>query len=362
MDLLYPVHKTTNYNMDLPCSYELNEWNRILIAVTELTAKAQGCSINSVAKLCSSFVFGGRPFDHTNILSICSYTGLLSIEKGEIVALTDLGEEFLRRNTDFSYEITDQQKAFIAEQIIFKGPWQSRMRDLFLSFTPNYSKVTYEMSLIENALPLQFESIIHLLKILNVLVEADNKLFVEPNYVGLVNQLLADRHGISEKQLLQVLEANRLLGKQAEEAVLRYEHRRLKALNRHAEAELIRRISELDAGRGYDIESFDGDKPLYDYDRFIEVKASQASELRFFWSANERRVAEEKGDHYWIYFVGSFRQSKSDEIIPIMIRNPGKRLYEIRQLNLEPATYVITQCDELPLDIIRQENVRGFVL
>lgn len=347
--------------MELPDSNELNELNRILIAVAELAYQDQGCSVNSVTTLCSSFTLGGRPVDHAKTLRLSSYTGLSSIEQGT-VRLTDLGREFLSGNPDFLYEVTETQKIFLAEQLIFKGPWESRARDLFLSFSPNYSKITYEISLIENPLPVRYNATIHLLRVLKVLVEVDGKLIVAPRYVAHVNQLLADRPRISEKLLDQALQANQKLGMQAEEAVVEYERKRLRALGRNAEAELVRRISQLDIGAGYDIESFDGDKPFFDYDRFIEVKASQESELRFFWSANERGAAKEKGNKYWIYFVGRFKQSKSDEITPIMIQNPAKRLSQISQLSVDVVTYIITQCDDLPLNPISHKSVKGFVL
>ncbi len=233
---------------------------------------------------------------------------------------------------------------------------------MFLSFSPNYSKITYELSLIENPLPVRHNSTIHLLRVLKVLVEADGKLIVAPRYVAHVNQLLADRRRMSEKLLDQALQANQKLGMQAEKAVVEYERKRLRALGRNAEAELVRRISQLDIGAGYDIESFDGDKPFFDCDRFIEVKASQKSELRFFWSANECRTAQKKGDKYWIYFVGRFGQSKPNEITPIMIQNPVKRLSQISQLSVDVATYIITQCNDLPLNPISHKNVKGFVL
>lgn len=347
--------------MELPDSNELNELNRTLIAVAELTDQDQGCSVNSVTTLCSSFTLGGRLVDHAKMLRLSSYTGLSSIEQGT-VRVTNLGREFLSGNPNFLYEITETQEIFLAEQLIFKGPWESRARDLFLSFSPNYSKITYELSLIENPLPVRYNSTIHLLRVLEILVETDGKLIVAPRYVAHVNQLLAGRRRMSEKLLEQALQANQRLGMQAEEAVVEHERKRLRALGRNAEAELVRRISQLDIGAGYDIESFDGDKPLFDYDRFIEVKASQGSELRFFWSANERRAAKEKGNKYWIYFVGRFKQSKSDEITPIMIQNPAKRLSQISQLSVDVATYIINQCNDLPLNPISHKNVKGFVL
>jgi hypothetical protein len=347
--------------MELPHSAELNELNRIVIAVSELSDQGQACSVDSVLKLCSSIVLGGRPADHSRMLRLCSYAGLLSVEKG-IVSLTELGQEFLSHNSDSSYEITDAQMHFFAEKAIFNGPWQSRARDLFLSFSPNYSDITYELSMIDNPLPVRHNSTVYLLRVLGVLVETEGKLSVSPIYVASVRQLLAYRNSKTQEELEQALQADRRLAEQAEEAVVEYERKRLKALGCEAEAELVRRISQLDVGAGYDIQSFDGDKPLFDYDRFIEVKVSQGTELRFYWSVNECRVAEEKGDNYWIYFVGGFQHNRGDQIEPIMIQNLAKRISQLPQLVIEVEKYVVTQRDELPLRPVHPQSIKGFVL
>lgn len=347
--------------MDLPNSTDLNEFNRVLMVVAELSGQNQACSVDSIITVCSSFTLGGHVVDHAKMLKLCSYAGLLSVKKGQAM-LTELGREFLNRNPDFWYELTDAQKHLLAEQVILTGPWQSRARDLFLSFSPNYSDITYELGLVDNPPLLRHNATIHLLKVLGVLRGTEGKLRVTPLFVAHVNKLLADRHGMTEGRLDQMLQANRKLSAQAEEAVVEYERDRLRALGRDAEAELVRRISQLDLGAGYDIDSFDGDKPLFDYDRFIEVKASLEPELRFFWTSNERRVAEEKGDKYWIYFVGGLGQHKVDKITPIMIQNPAKRLSQISQLDIEVATYFVVQCEELPLIQIHQGDSKGFIL
>jgi hypothetical protein len=347
--------------MDLPQTTEVDELNRVLIAVAELSVEGQGCSVESVVTLCSSFALGGRSIDHKKTIRLCSFAGLLSVGKGT-VALTETGKKFLELNPTRLYELTDAQKHFVAKQLILSGPWRSRARDLFLSFSPNHSRITYEFVLSDNPLPLQYRSIVHLLRSLGVVLETDAVLSVAPRYVAPVVRLLADRHGATDEDLGKALLADRKLGAQAEEAVLEYERKRLRALGRDAEASLVRRISQLDVGAGYDIQSYDGDKPLFDYDRFIEVKASQADELRFYWTANERRVAEKLGSRYWIYFVGNFRSNQADQIAPIMIRDPANRLPDVPQLQIEASTYLVTQLNELSLEPINQQDIRGFLL
>lgn len=347
--------------MKLPQTTEVDELNRVLIAVAELSVQGQGCSADSVMTLCSSITFRGRPANHRRILRLCSYAGLLLVSKGR-VALTETGREFLELNPTSSYELTDGQKRFLAEDLILAGPWRSRARDLFLSFSPNYSKLTYQFAPTDNPLSLRYSSAVHLLGKLGVLLETDGVLMVAPEYLASVVQLLADRHGTTEGDLSKAIQAKREFSIQAEEAIVKYERGRLRALGREAEASLVRRISQLDVAAGYDVESFDGDKRLFDYDRFIEVKASQGADLRFFWTANERRAAEKLGNRYWIYFVGNFRNNVADRIAPIMIQDPATRLWKISQLRVEASTHVVTQCKDLELNPIAQPDIKGFLL
>jgi hypothetical protein len=347
--------------MELPSLHDLDEFNRVIIAVSELTEKHQGCSVDSVTKFCASIALGGRLANHIRTLQLCVFAGLLSVEK-QRVRLSQLGQAFLALNPTGFYETTEAQKIFVAERLILYGPWQSRARDLFLSFTPNYTKITYELSPLEKALPVRYNSTISLLKALGVLCNEEEKLFVAARYVAAVNELRSEIGGMTVEQLDQALRTNLKLSRQAEEAVREYERRRLKLMGRKAEAELVRVISQLNTEAGYDVESFDGDKPLFDYDRFIEVKASIEPSLRFFWSANERRVAEVKGDRYWIYFVGEFRPNARNEITPILIQNPASRLRGLPCLNIEAATYIISQSADLPLSPISVGGIKGFVL
>jgi len=347
--------------MKLLQTAEVDELNRVLIAVSELEVQGQGCSVEAVLVLCSSLALGGRPVDHRKTLQQCSFAGFLSVSKGT-ATLTETGKEFLKLNPASSYELTDAQKQFVAERMILLGPWHSQARDLFLNFSPNYSKVTYEFVTFDNPLPLRYRSAVHLLLKLGVLLEVDDVLTVAPEYVASVRQLLSNRHGTTEEDLAEALQENRKLSAQAEEAVLEYERKRLRALGRDAEASLVRRISQLDIGAGYDIESYNGDKPLFDYDRFIEVKASQSHDLRFYWTANERRVAKKLSSRYWIYFVGNFRSNQADRIAPVMIQDPAARLPDISQLQIEASTYLVTQRKEPILKPIEQQDIEGFLL
>ncbi len=348
--------------MELPQPFELNEFNFILLATAELCDQDQSCSAHAVIDSCSYTVFDGRILDRAKLIKLCNYAGLLSYRQGR-VKLTEAGREFLNHNPQGSYEITTAQKHWLVERIMFEGPWKSRVRDLFFRFNPQYASFTFELGVIEAPLPPRHNPTVHLLRALEVIEEIPSGVLrVKPAYVGHVVRLRARQRGTTEVELNEMLQADQELATQAEEAVVEYERKRLGLLGRRAEADSVRRISQLDVGAGYDIETFNGDKPQLECDRFIEVKASRGSALRFFWSTNERKVAEKLGDSYWIYFLGNFGLPGRGDISPIMIQNPAKRIPEISQLSIEPAKYLVTELGVLPLKPPDQHGLNGYIL
>jgi hypothetical protein len=346
---------------ELPEPKDLNEFNYVLITIASSSEQLKSCSANLVIDTCSLVVYGGQPVNYKRILSLCSYAGLISYKKGH-VKLTELGILFLSKNPTGTYEITNEQKRFISENLILSGPWMSRARDIFLNFVPNYKKVTFEFDSVNNPLPKRFNAILYLLMTLSVIEDLKGLYTVTPNYVSKVVSLRAEIEIKTEEQLIEMLEANRKLSDHAEDSVVEYERSRLIKLGRNAEADLVRKISKLNVSAGYDIESFDGDKPQLEYNRFIEVKASQNKEIRFFWTYNELKTAEKLGDRYWIYFIGNFTQSDHNLPSPIMIRNPALRINHIHELKVDISQYLISQIEELMLTPIEIENVKGYLL
>ena len=112
-------------------------------------------------------------------------------------------------------------------------------------------------------------------------------------------------------------------------------------LGRIPESELVTRVSQLDVTAGYDIASFDGDRPTIMHNRFIEVKASRQHRIRFFWSANEYEKAKVLGDQYWIYFLGNYDGKIHLNIEPVMIQNPIRRIETYSEFTLKATKYVV---------------------
>ncbi len=345
---------------NIPTIEELNSVNYVLFVAISLCDNENLCVTDSVRRICSSRVLGGKPISFTRVIELCDQMKLL-IKKGPRVALTHLSKQFMSLNQNRSYEISDDQRTFIIENFIFQGAWESHSRGFFLNFSPNYRLLTFEFSIRDNPVPKKYNPILQLLKRLKVIEIKDGIAFVSPYYVKFVKDLLAKKNVITEEQLKKLIEADEEFGLLAEEAVLKFERKRLLILGRVPESELVRRISQFDVNAGYDIASFNGDIPSLEPDRFIEVKASQQKAIRFYWSSNEYEKAILLGDTYWIYFIGNFKE-KQNEITPIIIQNPVKRIPEVTEFRMHVAKYIIEATDGLSVKPFRYEDIKGFLI
>lgn len=124
------------------------------------------------------------------------------------------------------------------------------------------------------------------------------------------------RINMSQQQLLENIEKQRKEGEKGEEFVLSYERRRL--MN-HPFKDKIQQISIIDVAAGYDIVSYLDCCSRY-IDKFIEVKTFKGRP-HFHWSANERKIATEKGEKYFLYLINIDKMEQA-EYKPIIIQNP----------------------------------------
>ena len=138
---------------------------------------------------------------------------------------------------------------------------------------------------------------------------------------------------MSLEQLKRKMEENEKAGELAELFVLDYENRRLGA----PKDALVKRISEIDVTKGYDIVSFNSSQSVKE-DRFIEVKA--VSSEGFFWSRNEYNQAKDKGDKYYLYLV-NLQRIEDQDYSPEMISNPAEKIMQSSDWFVEPESYHI---------------------
>jgi hypothetical protein len=347
--------------MDLPDTSMLNFFNKVLISLLELTSEDDSCSVESLITQCKSIVLGGQRGEYNSILSHCQHCGLLKI-KNKNVALSILGQMFLKANSERYFEINEAQKQLLVERVVFKGIWNNYARELFEHFSVNQTSATYELSTIDNSLPKNLNISIHFFKYLGILREIKYVVQVEKKYSQLVYELTADRKTISEQQLEKLLMENRKLGAQAENAVEKFEKQRLAKLGKELQADLVKRISTINAAAGYDIESFDGTNDDVFPNRFIEVKATTGNEIRFYWTINERETAKKKKDNYWIYVLTNFKEDKPNESLPKMIQNPEHIIPKHNSFSIEVNKYLINEISEIQLTEQHIEELKWYHL
>jgi hypothetical protein len=347
--------------MNLPEANLLNFFNKVLISLEDLTPKGDSCSIDSLVNHCKSVAFGGMLGEYESILDHCKYCGLISVKNDQITFST-LGHRFLNANKERYFEITEAQKQLIAERIVFKGVWSQHARELFELFYVNQSTYTYELSTVDIIVPITQNSTVHLFKFLGIINEDKLIIKVDKKYSGLVYELIADRKVLSEQQLEKILLENRKLGVQAENAVVEFEKKRLKKLGKSFQAEFVKRISPFNTAAGYDIESFDGTSDDIFPNRFIEVKATQQDEIRFYWSSNEMKVAKKKKNSYWIYMMKEFNEASPADTIPIMIQNPEHQIRKSDYLTIEGHTFLIKEAKQVDLTEYNIEELKWYQL
>ncbi len=163
-------------------------------------------------------------------------------------------------------------------------------------------------------------------------------------YFSIVNKNLLDRvekeiviekRKLSQEELLLKLQKQQEDGDAGEMFVLEYEKKRLMGHQM-----LPKRISPIDVCAGYDILSCHN-LASCGYDRYIEVK-SYRGKPHFYWSANERSVAEALGDNYYLYVVDLAAVEKNRiEYVPQVIVNPAQTLCSDDWI-VEPDSYRVT--------------------
>ena len=139
---------------------------------------------------------------------------------------------------------------------------------------------------------------------------------------------------ISQDELLLNLQKQQADGDAGEQFVIGFEIQRL------AEGALTpKRISLIDVSAGYDILSCNNPDSEA-YDRYIEVKSFRGPP-HFYWSANEKRVAEVLGENYFLYLVDlSAAEKEGSNYVPQIISNPAEALLGDDWL-IEPNSYFV---------------------
>lgn len=159
-------------------------------------------------------------------------------------------------------------------------------------------------------------------------VDGDRAMIL-PEYLGIVNEFLDRIRNPSASPRVDSDVDRNEIGELAERFALVYERNRLDCNALSYLAPLVAQVSKVDRSAGYDILSFRGTRTDPETNIFIEVKGTRSSDIRFIWSPNERRVAEQATERYWIYVYTNVDLEEQRADGPVTIQNPFNSLAEL---------------------------------
>jgi uncharacterized protein DUF3883 len=224
--------------------------------------------------------------------------GLARQEERYTFSMTPLGVQFRSLGRRQAASMTQAQGLLLLSLLLDEEGTALAIRRLFAELLRNNNSGRYELRQ-----PLGSEE--HDVDLLRVLQQCGVLEYVE-GLLMLVDGVQRDiprelfrPKGMTEEELLHLLDAQRARGRAAEEFVVKLERARLEQEGRRDLAQHVIRVSESDIAAGYDIRSFSSNGAP----RYIEVKSSVGRELRFEWSEGERERAASLAGAYWVYFV-----------------------------------------------------------
>ena len=177
------------------------------------------------------------------IFNMVKYKFIL-IQDGEVI-LTDSGKEMVNYAND-RYELSDKQKG-LAIKLYLEA--NNQLAKKWLGKFSNEEKCI-ERREIELSLQQFTEDMIQL----EIARQDDDIVYLNKNYYILID-LYASK-GMTEEELLIILENNKRLGELAEQIAFEYEKKRLAKVGNSELAQKVQLISKSEVNAGYDIRSF----------------------------------------------------------------------------------------------------------
>lgn len=316
------------------------ELNRALASVDALDT-GDGAKVGAVVEASSRFAFGARMPNHRETLAFCVSIGLLT-EKSGRVRVSALGTAFLARNPDWTYELTFEQKELLVEQCLPASPYAPWVTDLLRALRADSERETFVGSTFDREDYGRFgEHMVGFLRGIGLIEIAGQEIFAGTKFIPSISRLRS-RVPMTAQELEVLLALQSVQGSAAEDWVVAHERQRLRNAGCPAEADAVRRISQMDVCAGYDIESFDGAASPFRFNRFIEVKSSsQIGSKTFIWSRNEKAVATRLRAAYWVYLLTGAGLTAMSEPRLLAIQDP---MGEIRagRLRLSPMSFEVS--------------------
>lgn len=316
----------------------LDELNRVLDAAIVLggAGPGQAFPLDSLLRLCRLNVRRGLLPNHERTVQFADSLGLLRWV-GSDLQITEAGLLFMSFNPARYYELTADQSRLLARQHYLGGAYAEKCRTVLRAFSVSDDPPKLFWSEVDDgAIDGEPWVLSHLCQ-LGLLARIEAGYESSPMAAALLLDFVEEPKGITEDRLRELLLEREALGKIGEQLAMAFERRRLLDSGHLVEAQCVRLISKLRVNAGYDVESFDGSAPSGTFDRFIEVKASRSKDLRFYWTENEMKVAQQLGARYWIYYFGGVDEvTQETDLAPMLFQDPMQSIMSNDELTKLP--------------------------
>ncbi len=242
---------------------------------------------------------------------------------GDELCITKIGSELGKAQKNCQHSLTNKAKLNFIKRIYLNFDGRNIQCSEFLSnFVPDAPSGTFILHRTADEQP-NHVNWIKCLERVGFLTSGRYIVSIREKYLPLFNQFLKIRRGIFNKKEDSFRKS---IGNIAEELALRYEEKRLED-NKHSElAPLIQRISIIDDSAGYDISSYRGTGAQPASTIYIEVKGTTSGNVQFFWSQNERKIADRLKSEYWIYCYTNIDLKKRTGVGPLRVQYPIKKV------------------------------------
>ena len=276
---------------------------------------------------------------YRNHVEMCKELGLVRKENGDLV-LAELGLEYYDAipSTENGKKLvdrkTDELKGKLIEIVIAKS--ELIQREIGKGTIDEYVDNGETRFLIsDQGIEKIDKNFLGLLTDLGLITIRNNEREIDGKVASRSPSIRTRRQ--TEEELWSVLDKQRKNGREAEMQTVAYEKKRLMDLGVKQDiSNRVERVSEHNTRAGFDVVSFNGKNISAKYDRFIEVKATTTNYPIFYWSENERAVAKEKGDEYFIYIYINFGTEAQRLVTPI--QNPYREIVEKNYEHVRPIT------------------------
>ena len=274
------------------------------------------------ALLMRSGVSGGL-VNPRDCLSLAIEIGLVEKCRGRL-GLSALGRELLSVASWPPYNLlTNAQGRRLLDELLHLRAFAVPLGRLLQKMTRRRNG---SLDIVPRSVPLLRDEMqcLHALQSMRAVGYIAGVLVMAPAAYKTIIEVLGTSAVVSEEELLRVLEFQRIRAVEAENHVMKLEIERLTRGRRPDLASLVERVAARDVAAGYDIRSFEIDGS----DRFIEVKSSTGTTMRFVLSRNERKFLEEHDSTAWLYFVQRVHELRSHNHPVLAMPNPLRWINE----------------------------------